>query len=111
MKNNVGKDDTGLDWDAFLATDAGRELLLQLKMSCAMDYLLEGASDSAPYWYVRHGMDDRDASWAVEATLFAAIMNNGRALGHNLGFAWLKPHSGDYDVPEAYAWLKSLPLT
>ena len=53
-------------------------------------------------------MDDRDASWAVEATLFAAIMNNGRVLGHNLGFAWLKPHSGDYDVPEAYAWLKAL---
>jgi len=27
---------------------------------------------------------------------------------HNVGFAWLKPHSGDYDVPEAYAWLKSV---
>lgn len=108
LKNKVGKDDTGLSWDEFIETDAGKDLLLQIKMSCAMDYLLEGKSDSAPYWYVRHGMDDRDASWAVEATLFAAVMNSDKVKGHNLGFAWLKPHSGDYDVPEAYSWLKGV---
>lgn len=108
LKNKVGKDDTGLSWDEFTETDAGKDLLLQIKMSCAMDYLLEGKSDSAPYWYVRHGMDDRDASWAVEATLFAAVMNSDKVKGHNLSFAWLKPHSGDYDVPEAYSWLKGV---
>ena len=107
-RNGVGKDDTGLSWDEFVATEAGKALALQTKMTCAMDYLLEGESDAAPYWYVRHGMDDRDASWAVEATLFASIMNSPKVKGHDVGFAWLKPHSGDYDVPEAYAWLKSV---
>ena len=107
-ENQVGKDDTGLSWDEFLKTDKGQQLQLQLKMTSAMDYLLENKSDSAPYWYVRHGMDDRDASWAVEATLFASIMNSGKVKGHNVGFAWLKPHSGDYDVPEAYKWLKEM---
>lgn len=73
-----------------------------------MLFLLGGKSDSAPYWYVRYGMDDRDASWAVEATLFAAVMNSDKVKGHNLGFAWLKPHSGDYDAPEAYSYLKGV---
>lgn len=108
VANNVGRDDTGLGWEEFLGTDAGRELLLQLKMTCAMDYIIEGESDTAPYWYVRHGMNDRDASWAVEATLFASVMNSPEVRGHNLGFAWFKPHSGDYDVPEAYGWLKGI---
>lgn len=108
IKNNVGKDDTGLTWDEFVKTETGKALLLETKMTSAMDYLIEGKADSAPYMYVRHGMDDRDASWAVEATLFASIMNSPKVKGHNVGFAWLKPHSGDYDVPEAYAWLKSI---
>ena len=108
VSNSVGKDDTGLDWNQYMQTPEGKALALEMKMTCAMDYLLEGKADSAPYWYVRHGMDDRDASWAVEATLFASIMNSSRVRGHNVGFAWLKPHSGDYDVPEAYEWLKSV---
>ena len=107
-KNSVGKDDTGLSWDEFMQTASGKALALETKMTCAMDYLLEGKSDAAPYWYVRHGMDDRDASWAVEATLFASIMNSPQVKAHNVGFAWLKPHSGDYDVTEAYAWLKDI---
>ena len=107
-KNEVGKDDTGMTWDEFIQTEAGKSLMLQTKMTCAMDYLLEGQSETAPYWYVRHGMDDRDASWAVEATLFASIMNCPQVKSHNVGFAWLKPHSGDYDVKEAYAWLKEV---
>ena len=107
-KNCVGKDDTGMTWDEFMQSEAGKALALQTKMTCAMDYLLEGKSDAAPYWYVRHGMDDRDASWAVEATLFASIMNSPQVKAHNVGFAWLKPHSGDYDVKEAYAWLKEV---
>ena len=108
VKNNVGKDDTGLSWDDFMQTEAGKALILETKMTCAMDYLLEDTSDTAPCWYVRHGMDDRDASWPVEATLFASIMNSPQVKAHNLSFAWLKPHSGDYDVKEAYAWLKNV---
>lgn len=107
-KNQVGKDDTGLSWDEFIKTENGKNLLLETKMTSAMDYILEGKSDTAPFWYVRHGMDDRDASFAVEATLFSSIMNSQKVKGHNVGFAWLKGHGGDYDVSEAYSWLKEI---
>ena len=106
--NQVGRDDTGLSWEAFLQTEDGRRLALQVKMASAIDYLIEGKSDTAPFWYVRHGMDDRDTSFAVEATLFAAVKNSAKVSDANVGFAWLRPHSGDYDVPEAYTWLKGI---
>jgi len=106
--NGVGKDETGMTWDEYMETEEGRALTLQIKMTSAIDYLLEGTSDIAPYWYVRHGMDDRDTSFAVEALLFNAIQNNPKVNDSNVGFAWLKPHSGDYDVPEAYSWLKKI---
>ena len=106
--NKVGKDDTGMTWEEYMATDAGKALALQAKMTCAMDYIIENESDTAPHWYVRHGMDDRDTSFAVEATLFASIMNSPRVKSHNVGFSWLKPHSGDYDIPEAWSWLESI---
>ena len=108
QKNGVGLDDTGLTWEEYLKTDEGKALLKQIKMTCAMEYLLENKADVAPYWYVRHGMDDRDNSFAVETTLFLSVRTSPAVKAHNVGFAWLKPHSGDYDVPEAYAWLKEV---
>jgi len=107
-KNSVGLDDTGLTWDEYLKTNEGKALRKQIKMTCAMEYLLENKADIAPYWYVRHGMDDRDNSFAVETTLFLSVRSSPAVKAHNVGFAWLKPHSGDYDVPEAYTWLKEV---
>ena len=98
----------GWEVDRFVQTEAGKELLLQAKMACTIDYLVEGKADTAPYWYVRHGMDDRDNSFAVETTLFYAVKGNAKVRDANVGFAWLKPHSGDYDIPEAFAWLKDV---
>lgn len=108
MANGAGKDDTGLDWDSFLLTEDGQRLLMQLKMSSAVDYLIEGTSDTAPFWYVRHGMDDRDTSFAVEALLFAAIWNNGKVRDADTRFEFFQNHNGDYDIPEAYGWLESV---
>lgn len=53
-------------------------------------------------------MDDRDTSFAVEALLFNLVRNSAKITDANVGFAWLMPHSGDYDVPEAYSWLKKV---
>ena len=107
-RNGAGKDETGLDWEGFMRTEEGKALALQAKMACAIDYLVEKKADTAPYWYVRHGMDDRDNSFAVETTLFYSVKNNPKVRDANVGFAWLKPHSGDYDVPEAYSWLEKV---
>lgn len=106
--NGVGKDDTGLDWEAYLESAEGKALASQMKMTTPIPYLTNAQEgDSAPYWYVRHGMADRDTSFAVEATLYYSLINDTTIQDVNFNFAWLKPHSGDYDVKEAYAWLET----
>ncbi|MBQ3373905.1 MAG: hypothetical protein IJG40_12340 [Oscillospiraceae bacterium] len=110
--NGSGLDDTGMTWDEFKATEEGRFLALQMRMSNAIEYLndTEGndAGTKAPYWYVRYGMNDRDSSFAVETILRYSISNNPDIEDMSFEFAWLKPHAGDYDVTEAYAWLDSV---
>ena len=105
--NGCGFDDTGLTWDKYMQTEAGQALALQLKMASPIDYLVSdnANADSAPYWYVRHGMADRDTSFALQTVLRYAISNNSDVKNLDFEFAWNKPHSGDYDVQEAYAWL------
>ena len=110
--NGCGPDDTGLDWASYLETEEGQELLLQMRMTNAITYLNdpegEDAGVKAPYWYVRYGMNDRDSSFAVETILRYSISNNPDVKAADFEFAWLKPHSGDYDVTEAYTWLDSV---
>ena len=107
--NGCGKDDTGLTWEEFMATEEGAFLNLQMRMSNTVEYLNdregEDAGTKAPFWYVRYGMNDRDSSFAVETILCYSIANNPDVQDMSFELAWLKPHSGDYDVTEAYAWL------
>ena len=110
--NGSGLDDTGLTWEEFMATEEGRFLALQMRMSNTIEYLndIEGddAGVKASYWYVRYGMNDRDSSFAVETILRYSIANNPSVEDMSFEFAWLKPHAGDYDVTEAYTWLDSV---
>ncbi len=107
--NNVGLDDTSMDYDQFMGTDAGKAVAAQMQMLNPMPYLISDTEgDSAPYWYVRHGMRDRDTSFAVEVALFYAIQNDATVKDANCALAYMQPHSGDYDVQEAYAWLAAV---
>ncbi|MCD8067125.1 MAG: S-layer homology domain-containing protein [Oscillospiraceae bacterium] len=108
VDNEVGYDDTGLTWDQYMDTDAGEYLSMQIRMTSAVDYLVEpGDATPATYWYVRHGVMDRDTSFAVESTLFYSLVTNTAIDNDNIntGFAWLQGHAGNYDVQEAYTWL------
>ncbi len=105
-ENEVGKDDTGKTWDEYMATAEGKALAKQLKMTSPIEYLLsETDGTSAPNWYVRYGMYDRDSSWAIETMLYYTILEDKSIEDIDFEFAWLKGHSGNYDVQEAYAWL------
>lgn len=98
-----GADDTDSSWSAYLS---GSDIEEQLKLINPIAYLTsDSEGDSAPYWYVRHGLIDRDTSFAVEATLFNAIENASDVSDANFGLAYIRNHSGNYDVQEAYAWL------
>lgn len=103
--DGVGSDDVGLPWDAFVHTDAGKAVVKQMDMIDPMPYLLSTNGDSAPYWYYRHGMIDRDTSFAVEAGLYYAVLNDRSVNNLNFELTWLKGHGGDYDIPEAYEWV------
>ena len=101
-----GADDTGRDWASYIA-GPGKELAAQVRMSSPIPYL-NSAADAAPYWYVRHGMVDRDTSFATQVTLFYAMRSDPSIKDANFRLAWLKPHSGNYDVQEAYAWVAAV---
>jgi hypothetical protein len=101
--DGTGRDDTGKRWAAYVA-DPATKLDEQIKLANPMPYL-NSSADSAPYWYVRHGMLDRDTSFAVEIALYHAIRNDPSVRDVDFELAWLKGHAGNYDVREAYAWL------
>lgn len=107
-ENGYGLDETGMTWDEYLETEEGKELSMQLQMSSPIPYLTSDNGDSAPYWYVRHGLRDRDTSFALQTVLYNAILNDDTIADVNFVLPWLQPHSGDYDVQEAYTWLESV---
>ena len=105
-ENGYGLDETGLTWDEYLATEEGQELTKQLEMSSPIPYLRSDENgDSAPYWYVRHGMRDRDTSFALQTVLYYSLKNDDSIKDIDFLLPWLEPHSGDYDVQRAYTWL------
>jgi hypothetical protein len=99
-----GSDDTGMDWVTYIASEQGQTLAAQIRMVDPQAYL-KGEADTAPYWYIRHGMIDRDTSFAVEIALYNAVRMTPSVQEVNFTLPWMTPHSGDYDVQEAYAWL------
>jgi hypothetical protein len=100
-----GLDDTGLNWSQYLLS-ANNNLATQLKLINPLSYL-NTAADTAPYWYVRHGMIDRDSSFAMQTLLYYAIKNDASVKDVSYKMPYLVSHSGNYDVQEAFAWIKA----
>lgn len=105
LGDGSGTDDTGLSWDAYLAS-SGNTLATQLKLIDPIAYL-NTAVDTAPYWYVRHGMIDRDTAFAMQVVLAYALKNATKVKDVNFNLPYLRPHSGNYDVQEAFTWIKA----
>lgn len=61
------------------------------------------AADTAKHWRIRHGAYDRDTSLAIPVILATLLQNNGYDV--DLELPWGVPHSGDYDLPELFAWI------
>jgi len=105
--DGVGFYDTGLTWVQYLPSSAGIELASQLKMTSPIPYLASSTCDAAPYWYVRHGMIDRDTSFAIQMLLYYGITNNANVKELNFKIPYLTPHSGNYDATEAFTWIQA----
>ena len=98
-----GADDTGVVWQGWIA-GKGKNLANQLRLVNPFVYL-GTATKAAPFWYVRHGMIDRDTAFPVEIALSRAIAGDPDVRDMNFALPWMTPHSGNYDVQEAYRWL------
>jgi len=104
--DDVGFDDTGFKWSAWIHHDSLNDLAKQLKMVNPIDYLSTKTADAAPYWYIRHGMVDRDTAFAIQIILYYAVKNDPMVEDVNFKLPWMVGHSGNYDVQEAFTWIK-----
>ena len=71
-----------------------------IKMLNPIRYI--GEADTAKHWRIRHGSFDRDTSLAIPVILATMLENAGCQVDFHL--PWGLPHSGDYDLPQLFAW-------
>jgi hypothetical protein len=74
-----------------------------VRLMNALRLAAEPASRTARQWRIRQGTLDRDTSLAVPVLLAAQLRERG--LGVDLALPWDRPHSGDYDLDELFAWI------
>lgn len=101
--DGIGRDDTGLRFAQLLKRD---ETVVdeQAALINPMGYIGTNA-DTAPYWYVRNGTRDRDTSFIISLNLSRALQADKHVKEVDYALAWNQPHAGNYDVPEAMAWI------
>ncbi len=63
-------------------------------------------ADIAHHWRIRHGAADRDTSFGIPTILALSLQNRG--IDVDFALPWGKSHSGDYDLPELFAWIDNL---
>jgi len=100
--DGIGYLDTGYSWSQYSALPA-TPVPAQVKLINPMAYI--GTASTAPYWYVRHGTRDRDTAFTVSINLSRALAADSKVNDLNYRLAWNQPHAGNYDVPEAMAWI------
>ncbi|CAL9359557.1 subtype B tannase [Streptomyces sp. Tu 3180] len=98
-----GLDDTGLTWKQYTARNS-TTVDDQVHLINPMDFIGTKA-DTAPNWYVRHGTRDRDTALTVSVNLDRALAADKQVEDLDYRLAWNQPHAGNYDVPEAMAWI------
>ncbi|WP_327269585.1 hypothetical protein OG233_21685 [Streptomyces sp. NBC_01218] len=98
-----GTDDTGLTWDQYTAKRS-TTVDDQVHLINPMDFIGTGA-DTAAHWYIRNGTRDRDTSFIVSLNLDRALEADQQVEDVDYRLAWNQPHAGNYDVPEAMAWI------
>ena len=77
-----------------------------IRMMNPVEYAADPDVVQAPHWWIRHGSNDRDTSLAMSAIL--SLRLGGRGLDVNHEYPWGLPHSGDYDLPQLFAWIDAL---
>ena len=69
-----------------------------------MNYI--GQSDTAKFWRIRHGVNDRDITLNVPALLALKLENSDFTV--DFSAVWGQGHSGYYDVEEMLTWVDEI---
>lgn len=77
-----------------------------VKMYNPMYYIHDEKAVKAKHFRIRHGLVDRDTSLAISAILTTTLENAG--IDADLAYPWGRPHSGDYDPDELFAWIDKI---
>lgn len=88
------------------ATGAGRADERVVGMMNPMNYIGAPRTKNAKYWRIRHGAKDRDTSLAIPTLLALALRSQSIAV--DFALPWDRPHSGDYDLDELFAWIEKI---
>ena len=75
-----------------------------IKMLNPIRYI--GEADTAKHCRIRPGSFDRDTSLAIPVILATMLENAGCQVDFHL--PWGLPHSGDYDLPQLFAWIDEI---
>ncbi len=91
-------------WEAYQA--ANKDLVAkQSDMVDSIHYLASDDGDSAPYWYVRHGLNDRDTGFMNQTLLYLAMEDDSTIETKDFEFVWGRGHEGAYEIDEAFAFM------
>lgn len=71
-----------------------------------MNYIGAAGVQNARYWRIRHGTKDRDTSLAIPSLLALTLSKHG--IPTDFALPWDRPHSGDYDPDELFAWMEQV---
>lgn len=77
-----------------------------VKLMNPMNYIGAEGATTSKYWRIRHGTIDRDTSLAIPVILATTLENKGFDV--DFALPWDRPHSGDYDLDELFAWIGSV---
>lgn len=72
----------------------------------AMNYAGRVGSRTARYWRIRQGSKDSDTSLAIAAILALTLQNRSYVV--DFALSWERPHGGDYDLDELFAWMDAI---
>lgn len=88
------------------AVKAGIADATVVKMMNPLYYIGQPQVQPAKHWRIRHGSKDKDTGLAISVILATYLQNKG--IDTDLALPWDKPHSGDYDLDELFAWTDSI---
>ena len=77
-----------------------------VRMMNPMNYIGVAETSTAKFWRIRHGTMDSDTAIAIPVILAARLSNAGCTV--DFALPWDRPHSGDYDLDELFAWIRQL---